>query len=212
MLSRLALLTLFSVLLSACASSNPLGMSDEQWQQLTPDERKELLLREQQIRAERSKAQQIANNQARELELQRQIEEQKRLDKLYAAPQNGNVIRVNIMGGSFQRDKQHYKIMPQSYTLARGERYEIDIELRDAANGRLRDLPAYLHYRPDGAGVELSLHYQNSSDQLRFLNDGDWQCGSHYQQSLRLDKKELIKLKTYIEYLGGKANRCNRYR
>lgn len=45
MKKALFIVALFS-LLTACASSYPLGMSEEQWKSITPGERKALLLKQ----------------------------------------------------------------------------------------------------------------------------------------------------------------------
>lgn len=209
MLKRLALSALFAApfLLVGC-SNNPVGMDDEQWKKLSPQAQEQLLLKQQQIDAERDRVQQDADNRARELRLQTELEEKKRLQSLYQYPMQGSVVRVNFLQGIKQEGKQLWQIRPESFTLTRSETQPIELQLRHQQNGRTQTLPAYLHYREEGSGVELHLYRRKSHDQIRFISDGEWACGSRYNQQIQLNSHEKIRLKVYIEELGAKPIHC----
>jgi TRAP-type C4-dicarboxylate transport system substrate-binding protein len=95
------LIAVFS-LLTACASPYPLGMSEEQWKSITPQERQALLLKQQQYEEEQRLVRIKEEAKERQLQLKRDIAEKKRLDALYNNPQNGNVVMVNILGGKYK--------------------------------------------------------------------------------------------------------------
>ncbi|MBO1928014.1 hypothetical protein J3998_10550 [Thiomicrorhabdus sp. 6S2-11] len=209
MLKKLALGALLTapLLLIGC-SSNPVGMDDEQWKKLSPQAQEELLIKQQQINAERDLIQQDADNRARELRLQAELEEQKRLQRLYKNPMQGNVVRINLLEGSKKGVKNSWKILPESFSIARSETQRVELQFRDQQTGRIEILPAYLHYREEGTGVELHLYRRDSSDQIRFISDGQWDCGSDYSQQIILNKQDKIHLKVYIEELGAKPMYC----
>lgn len=209
MFNRLLLSAVLSMpmILAGC-SSNPMGMNDDEWKQLSPQAREQMLLEQQQINAERARVQQDADNRARELSLQIELEEKKRLQRLYKNPMQGNVVRVNLLKGVKHEGKTTWIIRPESFSIARSETKRIELQLRNQENGRTQTLPAYLHYREQGTGVELHLNREGSRDQLRFISDGQWDCGSDYNQQLKLGSQENIRIEAYIEELGAKPIYC----
>ncbi|BBP45061.1 hypothetical protein THMIRHAS_04340 [Thiosulfatimonas sediminis] len=208
MISRFLLISFFTLPLLYGCSSNPVGMNDEQWKQLSPQAREQLLLKQQQIDAEQARVQQDADNRARELQLQVELEEKKRLQHLYKNPMQSNVVRVNILQGEMQRDKVTWQLRPESFSIARSENKAIQLQLRNPQNGKTQSLPAYLHYRQEGSAVELQLYRQASNDQIRFVSDGKWDCGAEYKQRLAISGQEQLQIKAYIEELGVKPMYC----
>lgn len=200
MKKALFIVALFS-LLTACASSYPLGMSEEQWKSITPGERKALLLKQQKYQEEQRAIRMKAAAKERELELKRDIAEKKRLDALYNNPQNGNVIMVNILGGDFKSGKRHYHIMEDTYQIARGEAKQIELRLEESKKHYSSDETAYLVYAQHGNGVYLYLDNPayNSSKRISLLRDGQWACGSNYKKSLYGSYESLNNVRLFVK-------------
>jgi len=72
MRNALFLLALLSFL-TGCASTYPLGMSEEQWKSITPEERQALLLKQQQYEEEQSTIHIKAAAEQRKLQQQQEM-------------------------------------------------------------------------------------------------------------------------------------------
>lgn len=208
-LLKFSLTAFLIALLSACASGYPLNMSEEQWKSLTPDERKALLLKQQQYDEEQRLARIKANARERELQLQKEIAEKQRLQKLYDNPVNGNVLMVNILGGDYVRGKSVKQIMPETYNIALGEIKPIELPLQDASSRYSQTETFYLQYNLNGNAVYLYLDHPQSygSQRIALLRDGKWQCGSRYKTSLDTSYKKLHKVKFFIKESGSQCLR-----
>lgn len=78
-MKKLLLILPIILLLSACASSYPLGMNEEQWNKLSAQERQQLLLEQQKYREQQHLARIEAVARARELRHQEEMAEKARL-------------------------------------------------------------------------------------------------------------------------------------
>lgn len=200
------LLLPFLVLLTACATSYPLGMSEEQWKTLTPSEREQLLLQEQKYQAE----QRLARIKADALEKQRQHEiqmaEQTRLQALYDQPANGNVMMVNILSGQHIKGKNVKNIKPETYQIARGETKRIALLLQDNKN-RITTTHAFLSYEINGNGIYLHLDNPayNQRTRIALLRDGNWSCGSRYSKNFNNNYQQLKRVQFFIKEVGAKC-------
>lgn len=187
------LLLCFILTLSACASPYPLGMSEEQWQKLSPNERQTLLVKQQaydeQQRLERIKAQ----AKQRELQLALELQEEKRLASLHANPGSGDIMMVNFLSGEYHYNKKTYQIQPTTQLIARGETQKIWLSMRDK-KGRNSTEYAYLHYNRQGTGIYLSLNrsFSYNDDHLTILRDGRWECGSSSRHQYTFNNRESI--------------------
>ena len=199
-------------LLTACASPYPLGMNKEQWQALSADERKALLLEQQKYREEQRLAQIKADAKTRQLEIKQQMAEQARLEKLYNQPQGGNVIMINLLAGEYQRGKRSKTILEESYQVARGETKRIELKLQDRKRRSVTSETAYLHYAQNGNAVYLYLDNPRYDDDHRIalLRDGHWHCGSQYQKNLYSSYEELRGVKLFVKEIGSLCHRNNR--
>lgn len=198
-ISSLLWLIITIFILSGCSTPYPLNMTEEQWSKLSEAQRTQLLLKEQKIRAERAKTQQLADNQARQLELQAQIEESKRLQQLYANPANGRVIRINILGGQWIESKKTYRIASESFRIALGESKEFEILLKDK-KGRSHYRDIYAEYRTDGDAVYLRLHPYDQN-RIALLNRDNWKFRNQYQKQLN-DAYRKINLRISVHQIG----------
>ena len=198
-----------SVFISACSTPYPLNMSEEQWKQLSNEQQTQLLLEEQKNRAERAKVQQAADNRARELVLQAEIAETKRLEKLYADPENGHVLRVNILGGQWSERKESYKIQPESYRIALGESKQIELTMLNSKGySYKRDI--WLEYRADGDAVYLK-EYHHDDEKISLLNQNQWACGQEYQKQLK-DRYQTVQLNISISEVGNSTSCRHSYK
>lgn len=200
-----AFLSIF--LLAGCSTPYPLNMSKEQWQQLSKDQQTQLLLEEQKNRAEQAKAQQIADNYARELRLKAEIAEQQRLEQLYANPANGGVLRVNIEGGQWIERKKTYQIQADIFRIARGEKKQIELSLVNPKGYTYRR-DVWVEYRLDGDALYLKEH-RYDDNQITLLNRNQWSCGDYYRSTLK-DSYQTIKIQLSVFESGSSVN-CRGY-
>ena len=199
---------------AGCASSHPLGMNEEQWKALTPNEREKLLLQQQKYREEQRLAQIEANARAQELQHQRHMAEQKRLQALYDNPVNGNVVMLNILGGTYIYGKRSKKIKEETYQIARGEIQKIKLILEDRKNNFTTTENVYLEYALNGNGVYLYLdnpsYNSNRYERIALLRDGDWNCGTYYEKNINTSYKKLKKVQLFVKETGSRCAYPNR--
>jgi len=212
MVRWLLMVTMVS-LLTACASSNPLGMSDEQWKAITPQERESLLLQQQKYNEEQRIIRMKAAAEQRKLEQQQEIAERARLEKLYNQPQNGNVIMINLLGGDYLRGKTVKRVVEESYQIARGETKRIQLALEDRKQHYHSTETAYLQYSLNGNAVYLYFDNPRSNNYTRIalLRDGYWNCGSNYVKDLNTSYKSLHKMQFFVKEIGSTCHLKRRH-
>lgn len=194
-------LTLLAGLAACSTSPYPLDMNKEQWQKLSPEERKSLLLKQQEYDESQRLARIKANAKERELKLKLKLKEEARLSRLYSEPGSGNVVMLNLLSGEYRYKKTRYQIQPVSMLIARGETKEIDLTTRDHKQRTHRER-LYVKYLHDGTGVYLyrSSPSRYSDDYIGILRDGRWNCGSTQRKSFQFSKYEsLNNLKIFIK-------------
>ena len=198
---RNALLMLFVLTLTACASPYPLGMSEEQWQKLSPNERQSLLLKQQEYDEKQRLQRQQAQAKQRELELALQLKEEQRLAKLYANPAQGNVVMLNLLSGEYRYKKKVYQVQPTTLLIARGETKEIRLGLRNKKGQRSSER-TFVKYNREGTGLYLYLNTPSkyNDDYIAVLRDGRWNCGSNSKHQFAFNKYEsLHNLKLFVK-------------
>lgn len=203
-MKKLFLISTLFLLMSACASPYPLGMSETQWKALTATERQALLLQQQQYQEEQRQIKMKADAEAKALRIQQEMLESQRLERLYSDPHNGNVIMVNLLGGEYRSGKRSKRLMEASYQIARGETKEIELLLEDPKTHRTSTETAYLKYDATGNGVYLSLDdpSYDSQKRLAMLRDGQWQCGSNYTKNLHDSYQQLLGVTLFVKESG----------
>jgi len=200
-------------LLTACASSYPLGMSEEQWKSITPEERQALLLKQQQYEEEQRAIRMKAAAEERKLQLQQEMVERERLDRLYSDPANGNVMMINILGGSYSYGKTVKRVLEDSYEIARGETKKIELALEDPKKHYNSTETIYLQYSMNGNAIYLFLDNPsyNSSKRIALLRDGNWSCGSNYQKNLHGSYERLKNMTFFVKEMGSSCNLRRRH-
>jgi len=192
------ILYLFMALFFAgCLSKYPMGLSKEQWLQLSQQEQLKLTKQQQMLDHEIA----LKREKQRELALEIELKKQQRIDALYQNATIGDTIVLNFESGYAINSKQKLPIIPQGVILARGETKEIDLQLQ---RGRqIRTQRVYLHYRNDGTQVEIALSPLNQRiNKIVLLNSGKWRYGTKYQnQKLEVSKyRGLSRLNLSIRY------------
>jgi len=207
---RLLLILPIFALLTACASSYPLGMNEEQWNKLSAEERQQLLLEQQKYREEQRLAQIQADARARELRHREEMAEKQRLQSLYDIPTNGNVIMVNILGGEFHQGKRVDYIREETYQLARGEIKQIKLGLENRKKHYHSTETVYLEYAMNGNAVYLYLddpqYRHNTQARIALLRDGKWRCGSNYKKNLKTSYEKIKNLKFFVKESGSSCS------
>lgn len=193
-------LLLISILLIGCSSHYPLGMNEEQWNTLSLNERKELLLK-QQASNEKLK---LARIKSEELQLQKDLEKEKRITYAYKHPNNGNVIMVNILAGRLIQNTRHQRLIEESYTISRGESKKINLIFEDSKTNYTSNKTAYLKYAMQGNAVYLSFNplRNNNGKRIALLRDGKWNCGSQYKKRLNDSRYTLMDVRFFVKELG----------
>jgi hypothetical protein len=172
---------LFTLLLVGCSGTNPMNLSDEEWERLPSDQKIEL--REKQYKIDANLRLEREKNRAteRKLALKKEIIEQQRLNKIVEHAQIGDIININIYSGYIQNKKHTYQLMPRTFTLTRGEgRY---IELSFDSHRFSTTKRVYVEY--DNLGNKVTF-YPNSPNYTRgavvLLNDGSWYKEKRYRK------------------------------
>lgn len=190
--TKLISLALLATALYGCSTPYPMNMSKEQWEQLDPSQQTQLLLEQQKIQAEQAKAQQIAEKQ--------------RLEKLYANPTQGNVVRVNIEGGTWQENKKQYRIQAETLRIARGESKSFEVvKLND--KGYTSSL--WIEYRMDGDAIYIKEN-RYDDQKIVLLNRNKWDCGDFYTAQLS-DRYQNLNLKISV-FATGNEQHCGGHR
>ena len=158
--SVLAFLSL--LILSACISFHPLGMSDSEWNALTPEQKMEAREKQAQINAQKKQA-----------KADREAAKQAAAAKRYETARYGDIITVVIKGGTMDIHGNRRDYEPLAFDLVRGESKTVNI-LRKGK-----------HYNKDTAVMTLSedgrtfIFDAKQRKNLRLIDEG-WDYGKTY--------------------------------
>ncbi len=174
MSNKILCITLLTMLCSCVRY--PLGLTREQWEASSPEEQAK-------YQASQYKLDQQRVQEAARLRLQRQHEEQirreteaQRIRDLYAEARYGDVIRVNIQGGSLVYYRRTHSYYPVSFKIIRGEKKTISVTQR----GQVAQTISFdVHFSEDGNTLFFD---EDDHDQQVFINR-DWEQGQTYLTS-----------------------------
>jgi hypothetical protein len=143
-----------ALLVLAACQSYPLGMSEEEWARLTPEQ--QLAARMQQSEVNRANAERFAQAQAAERERQAmlQAEERERLESLYQEARYGDILECVVEGGVADFHPGWRAYSPAPFTVARGERKQVPLADGGRQQGRF-----WASYSQDGR--EISICYRD---------------------------------------------------
>lgn len=121
----LLFLLLLFFLFEGCATRYPLGLKEEQWRALSPQQQAEYTARQYQMDEEQRKRQEDHRIQRQREEAEVIRLEKERILQLYRNARYGDIIQVNISGGCIAFKGQRKSYEPLSFDLVRGERKRI---------------------------------------------------------------------------------------
>ena len=163
-MTRPTLSILVSFFVALCASGctfYPLGMTENEWLTLTPQQHLDARYRQAEI--DREKAVRRAEEQRRREAEERRIARarQRRVDRLYAENRHGDVLRCTIEGGVIDFKPGWRRLAPVSFIAARGEQ-------------------GYVRFRQLNGGKQKNVWIEYSDDgrELKICHDKDhYECG-----------------------------------
>lgn len=188
----LLFLFLLFFLFGGCATRYPLGLKEEQWQASSPQQQAEYTTKQYQIDEER---------RIRQEEYERQ-KERERILQLYRNARYGDIIQVNISGGSIAFNGQRKSYEPLSFDLVRGERKRIPIYHHNRQITYQTDIWVAYDNNAFYFDVEDDPKYEHSTDKIVILDNGRWDEGKTYHPKT-LDKSTYSQaqgIKVFIRY------------
>jgi hypothetical protein len=189
------------VLLAGCSSKYPMGISSEQWENLSVEEKTKLTLQQEKINTQKRKEQ----LQKYEIEKKHQLEAQKleaqRIEKLYKEAQYGDLVNINLYGGLFEYGKHFLPMIPTATTIGRGETKQLQIVLKRDSFTYAKEL--WLYLSPMANKLTISFRKpspSNIDEQIVILNNGKWDYEQVYTRSNQTRYDKIDKLKIGIRY------------
>lgn len=157
------LASLSLLILSGCISFHPLGMSDSEWNALTPEQKMEAREKQAQI-----------NAQKRQAKADREAAAQAASARRYETARYGDIITIVIKGGTMDINGNRRDYEPIAFDLVRGESKTINIyrqgkrHFKDTAVMRLSE---------DG---RTFIFDAKQRENLRLIDEG-WEYGKTYK-------------------------------
>lgn len=114
---------LIAALLAGCGSGYPLGMSEQQWQRLGP-EQQNTAIRQQAAYDREATAEQA---RARERQRLREEEAERRIDAAYANARHGDIVECLLEGGIADFHPGWRSFESKGFALVRGEKKQVTL-------------------------------------------------------------------------------------
>lgn len=195
-------LLILLVLFEGCARRFPLGLKEEQWQALSPQQQAEYTAKQYQVDEERRKRQEEYGRQKEREEAEATRLEKERILQLYRNARYGDIIQVNISGGSivFIGERKGYESL--SFDLVRGERKRIPFYHHDRHVTYQTDIWVAYDNNAFYFDVGDDQKYEHSTDKIVILDNGRWDEGKTYHPKT-LDKttdSQAQGIKIFIRY------------
>ena len=130
-------LPLIAVVLVGC-QSYPMGLSEAQWNALSPEQQADYTRQQTQINEQRRREREAAEQARQAEEAARAREERARIQIAYARARYGDVVTVTIEGGYVAINGKHQPYEPVRFDLVRGERKEVEFIQQGRSSSRQR--------------------------------------------------------------------------
>ncbi len=131
----LAVLCLSAFVLVGC-KTYPMGLSEAQWNALTPQQQADYTHQQTQLNEQR-RHEKEASEQQRQAEAAARAEEDRRAVTLaYARARHGDIVTVTIQGGMVSIDGKHQQYEPVRFDLVRGERKDVEFVQKGKSTSR----------------------------------------------------------------------------
>ncbi len=158
--------------MSGCAQY-PMGLNQDQWQSLSPEQQADYTARQQAIDAERAKQAAIRREEQARLAAERERAEQERLEAAYRHARYGDIIVVTVEGGEIAFGGKRHPYEPIAFELVRGERKEV----RFSRLGR--------HHQTTGIVMRLSedgntFYFDEPARKRIVITNNGWDRGRTY--------------------------------
>ncbi|NVJ90537.1 MAG: hypothetical protein HWE34_02710 [Methylocystaceae bacterium] len=145
--------------LTACMASNPMGFSDEEWAALSPEQKYEARLKQNEI--DEQKREERAREKA--LEEDKEREHQERMALRYQNAQYGDIVQCIMKRGVVDYSSGWNDAEPLGFTLMRGESQELKSWSRDGKSS----VPLFASFSEDGMSVNLCRYKPSASSRQR---------------------------------------------
>ena len=199
---RLLFLLFLVLFFEGCATRYPLGLKEEQWQALSPQQQVEYTTKQYQIDEERRKRQEEYGRQKEREEAEAIRLEKERLLQLYRNARYGDIIQVNISDGSiaFIGERKDYE--PLSLDLVRGERKMIPFY----HHGKhiTHSTAIWVAYNNNAFYFDVGKNpdYEHNTDKIVILDNGRWNEGETYHPKTlgKATDSQAQDIKIFIKY------------
>jgi len=190
------------ILVYGCATRFPLGLKEEQWQALSPQQQAEYTTKQYQIDEERRKTQEEYRRQKEREEAEAIRLEKERILQLYRNARYGDIIQVNISDGSIAFNGERKGYEPLSFDLVRGERKRITFYHHGKHITHSTDIWVAYDNNAFYFDVGDDREYEHHTNKIVILDDGRWDEGEMYHPKT-LDKSTYSQaqgIKIFIRY------------
>lgn len=166
------LLPLLAAFLTGC-QSYPMGLSEAQWNALSPTEQAEHQRQQAQVNEQRRREREAAEQARQAEEAARAVEERQRIQLAYARARYGDIVTVTIQGGYVAINGKHQPYEPLRFDLVRGERKEIEFIQQGRSSSRCR---IDVRLADDGHTFYFD---ESARDRISVISTG-WETGRTY--------------------------------
>ena len=160
------ILFLFCFVIAGC-KTYPLGMSEEEWESLTPQEKMEARAEQARIDEERRRIAAEKEAERLRIEAERRAAYEAMINERYTHAHYGDIVRVNVHDGQLMFRGKHYAYEPMSFNLIRGEARELIFHRADRPSVTLAVIA---HLSDDGH----ELHFDDDSRNPVIIRNTGW--------------------------------------
>ena len=173
-MKRITHFLMIAILSTGCASRYPMGLTQQQWEALSPAQQAEYQAKQYAIDEQRRQAEAARRAEQARIAAEAARAEQERVRQLYANARYGDIVTVTVRGGSIAYSGKRYPYEPVSFDLVRGERKEIEFRGR----GLQTIATSYeVHLTEDGN----TIYFDGSYRERVVLVNETWDRGQTYQ-------------------------------
>lgn len=172
-MKQIAQCLMMALLASGCISRYPMGLTQQQWEALTPSQQAEYQARQYTIDEDRQKQAENQRIEQDRLAAEAARAEQERLRQVYANARYGEIVHVAVQGGSIEYGGRRYPYEPVAFDLAKGETKQIAFLGRGLQTIATR-------YNVNLTGDGNTIYFDNSFRERIVLVNQDWERGQTY--------------------------------
>lgn len=173
---RSVVVLLISALLGGCITRYPMGLSESQWNSLSPDKQAELQAQQfaldQQLYQQRESMRLERERIARE----ERVAQQEATRNAYAQARYGDILTISVRGGFLQWGGRRYAYEPVAFDLVRGEAK--DVEFRG-----LGPQTVATTYRVRLSDDGNTVHFADGTSYRTVFVNTDWEKGERIESA-----------------------------